>query len=759
MSWKVERRNGIYLPEIDWHLDARKPVSKAFISHAHYDHFGKHASILCSQGTAHLLQARMPGEREWQTYGFEEAFEIEAGTRGRLYPAGHIPGSAMLWLEREGKTFLYTGDFKLSRNLAAEPCIAPQADTLVIETTYGVPRYTFPPASEVIQDIIGFCEDTLENGETPILFGYSLGKAQEILAALSGHDFEIMLHPQVYKMTQACEAIGFEFPPYSEFDYPSCQGRVLISPPLNQSSEWLSKIPHRRTAMISGWAIDPSAQYRKQADRAFPLSDHADFLDLLDFVEQVSPKVVYTTHGFAQEFAETLNERGIEAWALGSQNQMGLGLPASPRPKAKPRSSPAPLPPKKDPGINAILHFAKACEALSKTDSRRKKTEIVARYFSSIEVTEIATAALFFASQIFPRSSRRRIRVDGKLNKQAVFSAANASDAEYKERYRAVGDGQIALASLLSESQSGIRALSDFRSLFNHLEKALNPVFQHSILAAEYRNLSPIEGKCLTRLIAGDLKTGVAESIVEDALALRFDCLSSAIKQANFRCSDLERVANAALDGLLEYIPIQLFYPLPLVEPAQGSIDLEFLSSLEAPLWTEDLYDGLRCQIHKVGERVELYDAQGNSITHKIPEIAESATLIPQEFIADATLVAWSKESPLPYSKLRERLDRPVAELLLGEEVDTLLWLNDLLWNDGDTLLDRPLSERKRRLNSFSVNPKLRISPVTTLESVHLVHRHLQDSQERGNQGLIIKKETSIYNPLSDSGSDWISFQ
>ncbi len=757
MSWKVEQRNGIYLPDIDWNLDARKPVSRAFISHAHFDHFGKHASILCSRGTAQLLQARMPGERDWQVYDFDEPFEIEPRTFAKLYPAGHIPGSAMLWLERNGETFLYTGDFKLSQNLAAESCIVPQADTLVIETTYGIPRYTFPPASEVIQDIIGFCEDTLENGDTPILFGYSLGKAQGILKALSGTDLKIMAHPQVFKMTQACEKIGFDFPAYSEFEFPIHQGCVIISPPLGERSNWLSKIPNRKTAIISGWAIDPSTQYRNQADRSFPLSDHADFLDLLDFVDKVSPEIVYTTHGFAKEFAETLKERGIAAWALGSQNQMALGIPVAARPK--PKISPPQTQRTKTAGADAILHFANTCETLSKTENHKKQVDIIAQYLSSLPVTEIATACLFLAGQIFPKASRRQIRVDAKLNKQAILFAANSTETDYKNRKLEHADPQIALASFLSEIQAGGQTLANFRSLFSLLEKGPNPVYQHSILSEEYRKIAPIEGQYLTRLISGDLKTKVTEAIIEEALALRFDCPLESVRQANFRCSDLERVANATLDNIIEYIPIQLFYPLTLIASNRGQIDLEYLSTLETPLWTEDLYDGFRCQIHKLEERVELYDAQGNSITHKFPEVAEAATLIPQNFIADGTLVAWEKESPLPYAKLAERLERPGAELLLSDEVDTLLWLHDLLWNNGDSLVDKPLSERKSRLYSFSVNLKLRISPVTHLDSVDQIHGQLRDSQKRGNQGLILKKETSTYNPLSDSGSDWITFK
>ncbi len=747
MSWKVEQRNGIYLPEIDWHLDARKPTANAFVSHAHFDHLGKHSSILCSKGTAHLIKARMPGERDWRTYDFQEPFEIEPGVQAMLYPAGHIPGSAMLWLEKDGSSFLYTGDFKLSPSLCAEPCVVPQADTLVIETTYGIPRYTFPPSSEVVHDIVQFCRDTLENGDTPILFGYSLGKSQEILRALSGSELRIMLHSQVFKMTQACEEIGFKFPPYSEFEYSAHKGHVIISPPLTDKSDWLAKIPNRRTAQVSGWAIDPSTIHSNPHDRAFPLSDHADFLDLQDFVAQVSPKTVYTTHGFAKEFAQTLNEQGIDAWALGKQNQMGLGLPAV---KKKSRSAPrVETPEPLVAGADAIIHFAEACETIAKTDSRRRKVEIIAQYFASLDATDISTAALFIAGQLFPRVSRRQAKVDRKLNKQAVLFASKSTETDYKLAYQNIRDSQSALASMLSEQRIAHRTLSDFRSLFDNLEQAPNPVFQHSILAEEYRKLIPLEGKYLMRLISGDLKAGISEAIIEEALSVRFEASLESIQQANLRCSDLERVANAIIDQLLEYIPVQLFHPLKLVSPSPGQIDLEFLSTLNPPIWVEDLHDGLRCQIHKVDERVELFDEEHLRISHKFPEILEAAVLIPQDFIADGTLIAWKKEEPLPYSELAKRLHRPAEELFLGEDIGTLFWLHDLLWHNGESLLEVPLSQRKRHLNSFSVNTKLRISPVTFLDSAEGIHSYLQDSKSRGNKGLITKDETSPYNPLS----------
>jgi Cft2 family RNA processing exonuclease len=162
----------------------------------------------------------------------------------------------MLLLEKRGETLLYTGDFKLGPNLTAEACIVPKADTLIIETTYGVPKYAFPPISEVKKEILQFCHETIDDHRIPVLFGYSLGKAQEALKCLEGSGLKILLHPQVLKMTQACEEIGFTFPAYSEFRYEEAKECVVIAPPLPKDSKWLTGIRNHRTAMLSGWALD-----------------------------------------------------------------------------------------------------------------------------------------------------------------------------------------------------------------------------------------------------------------------------------------------------------------------------------------------------------------------------------------------------------------------------------------------------------------------------------------------------------------------
>jgi len=327
MPWDVHHRRGLWLPQTGWWLDARVAVDRSFVSHAHSDHIAAHREIICSGATARLLRERLAGARVEHVLPFGHAELLSAGTAVTLHPAGHVLGSAQCLLthERHG-TLLYTGDFQLRPGVAAESCATPHADVLIMETTFGLPRYVFPPAAQVIDAIANFCRETLADGVTPILSAYSLGKSQELLLALATAQLPMMLHPSAFKLTQIHEELGLKFPPYRLFDNSSADGHVVICPPSASHAAILQALPKRRVAAITGWALDPGAIYRYQCDAAFPLSDHADFPGLLEFVDRVQPRLVYTVHGFAREFAATLRTRGIEAWALGVDNQLELGL-------------------------------------------------------------------------------------------------------------------------------------------------------------------------------------------------------------------------------------------------------------------------------------------------------------------------------------------------------------------------------------------------------------------------------------------------
>ncbi len=200
---------------------------------------------------------------------------LEFGVTATLHPAGHILGSSQILLESEEHgTLLYTGDFKLRPGLSAEPCATPRADVLIMESTFGLARYVFPPETEVIAGIIEFCQRALADGATPVLLCYSLGKSQEVLRALAPAKLPVMLHADTLRLTRICEQLGLVFPPYREFNTDEAGGHVVLCPPHGQGL--LSRLPARRTAVITGWALDPGAIYRSRCDAAFPLSDHAE---------------------------------------------------------------------------------------------------------------------------------------------------------------------------------------------------------------------------------------------------------------------------------------------------------------------------------------------------------------------------------------------------------------------------------------------------------------------------------------------------
>src|SRR6202040_256608 len=165
-------------------------------------------------------------------------------------------GSAQLFLFNENETLLYTGDFKLRPGKSAEPLQWRQADTLIMETTFGLPRYQFPPTEKVIEEIVAFCREALEAEAVPVLLGYSLGKAQEILCSLDGAGLTPMLHGSIFQMTRIYEQFGQSFCKYVRYNKNDLAGKVLICPPSASHSPMIENIPHKRVAMLSGWAVE-----------------------------------------------------------------------------------------------------------------------------------------------------------------------------------------------------------------------------------------------------------------------------------------------------------------------------------------------------------------------------------------------------------------------------------------------------------------------------------------------------------------------
>jgi len=335
-DWHVEaRQGGVYLPQVDLWMDPKRPQGKALVTHAHYDHLAAHGEILASPGTAELLKVRVPKGIKIRKIDFGKAMDLGSGARLTLVPAGHILGSSMALVERrvggtKKKTrLLYTGDFKLRKSLTVEACEPVRADVLVMETTFGLPKFRMPSSEQVIGEILKFCRENLAQGKVPVLLGYALGKSQETMRILAREKWPLLLHPSIQTMAGIYRNLGVALPEGRTLNATTGKkagGHVVLCPPQAVRSKGLQKLGAIKTAMLSGWALERGAIYRYGCDAAFPLSDHADYDELWEMVRLVEPNQVRTLHGFAREFAMALQEKGVEAWALTGDTQMVLPI-------------------------------------------------------------------------------------------------------------------------------------------------------------------------------------------------------------------------------------------------------------------------------------------------------------------------------------------------------------------------------------------------------------------------------------------------
>ena len=307
-------------------LDARRRRACAFVSHAHSDHLGRHDRTIATAATAalarHRLGARARGEVLPAAY--RAPFGLGELTL-ELFPAGHVLGSAQLRVTNGARVSVgYTGDLCLEPTATAEPAEVMGCDVLLIESTFGLPRYVFPPKEEVLAQVRRFVDDALSDGATPVLLGYSLGKAQEILKHLGERGYACRAHPAVHAVNRVYEEQGVSLPNVRPLGPEGAlRDEVVVAPPHLQRSAALWRIRRRRTAILTGWAIDGSHRFRS-VDAAFPLSDHADFPSLLRYARETGAGRVYTLHGHAEPLAQAMRRQGLRADPLVAEAQLEL---------------------------------------------------------------------------------------------------------------------------------------------------------------------------------------------------------------------------------------------------------------------------------------------------------------------------------------------------------------------------------------------------------------------------------------------------
>jgi DNA ligase-1 len=794
-------QGGVYLPDLRLWLDPHEPQpgpERVFVSHAHSDHIGEHREAILSAPTARLMQTRVQRGPIEHVLPFRESRQFEANERFfqcTLLPAGHIFGSAMLFIEAEGKSLLYTGDFKLRQGLSAEPCEPQQADILIMETTYGRPRYQFPPTAEVMGGVVRFCREALDNDETAVLLGYSLGKSQELLCGLGDAGLPIMLHGAVYKLTKIYEQFGQCFPKYTRYDPATAKGKVLLCPPNVVNSALLRNLGHARSAVLTGWAVDPNCRYRYQVDAAFPLSDHADYPDLIEMVRRVSPKKVYTLHGFAADFAQTLRNLGFDAHALSEPEQMALSLGADP---SRSQTSVARLNETNEtnaisaPATNvplcaasAFSRFAETCSAVAGTTSKLEKVRLLSAYLQTLDSAALMRVTTWFTGMPFPPSENKVLQLGWALLRDAFCAVGEIDEAELHQLYLKhsdVGETACELWQRRRPGQSSSLTIEAVDSFFHQLQLERGPSGKLPVLMEALRRCSPLEVKFFVKIITSDLRIGLKEGLVEEAIAHAFGLSADAVRQANLLLGNIGETAALARRNELGSASIKIFRPIKFmlaspeetaaaiwerkagvgVQASASSSPSDAGEPAEAStptLWLEDKYDGIRCQLHKAGERVALYSRDLKDITATFHDLADAARVLGADVILDGEIVAMRGDEVLPFAELQRRLGRRDQDLFMREEIPIKFVAFDLLWQNNETLLNQPLRERRRRLESLAPLPNLiRLAQTAPAHSAEDIEAAFAAARHRNNEGLMVKDPESVYSP-GRRGLAWLKLK
>lgn len=308
----VPTARGLYCPAGDFYIDPWRPTDRAFITHGHADHArpGSRHYVTSSTGVP-VLRHRLG--RDQAISGLAYRTPVRCGEVWvSLHPAGHILGSVQIRVERSGKVWVFTGDFKRDTDPTCEPFEVVPCDVLITEATFALPVYRWPPVTDVVADIYDWWQRNAENGRPSVLFTYALGKAQRILAGLLRHTEQtVWLHGAMVPLTDIYRGAGIAMVPTipaSESGRSAPPGNALVlAPPSAAGTPWMRRFRRASTGLASGWMQIRGNRRRRGYDRGFVLSDHADWPGLLRTFKETGAKHIYTTHGRSEELVAYLN--------------------------------------------------------------------------------------------------------------------------------------------------------------------------------------------------------------------------------------------------------------------------------------------------------------------------------------------------------------------------------------------------------------------------------------------------------------------
>lgn len=406
-----------------------------------------------------------------------------------------------------------------------------------------------------------------------------------------------------------------------------------------------------------------------------------------------------------------------------------------------------------------LQQFGEVAEAISATTKKLEKAALLGDYLRGLNDIDLARAARYLAGHQFAMNDSRTTNVGSRIIGEALSTATGLSLENLSPRYVRLGDpGEVAF-EVVQEAHGDLEpkiTLAETESIITRLSETRGTKNKTALLSAVLHQASPLEAKYLVKLLAGDLRIGLKEGLVEDATARAFGQPLVAVAHANMLLGDIGEAAVRARKGDLSDIEMRLFHPIKfmLATPAADLSDIA--RTMPEEFLVEDKFDGIRAQAHVKDGRVSIYSRTMDEISHRFPELQEPLKSISTDVVIDGEIVPAIGELILPFSELQKRLGRKTIGADLLAEVPVILVAYDLLYAEGRVLINDTLEARRQILASLvSEEGTVRLSRAKRFQEVAALDAEFDAARARGNEGLMIKSPASFYKP-GRRGREWL---
>jgi DNA ligase-1 len=421
-----------------------------------------------------------------------------------------------------------------------------------------------------------------------------------------------------------------------------------------------------------------------------------------------------------------------------------------------------------------MRRWSELAERVAATTRTSEKTALLADYLAGLAPDELPIASVFLTGRPFAEADQRAAGLGWAAIVTTVAELAGVPRTALGEAYDRSSDLGMAVADVLSAAghapdPATSPTLPEVAAAYAAIEAASGAAAKGAILGDLFRRADPLTAKYIVKVLAGELRIGLREGLVEAAIARAYDRPLDAVKWAGMLTGDIGQLATLASEDRLDDASLAIFHPIKFMLASPAEDATEILSRLGPEVWVEDKYDGIRAQLHKKGRDVRLYSRDLHDVSGQFPEVVEAAVPLGWDGILDGELLAYRDGTVLPFQSLQARLGRKTPSEAIKAEIPVIFVSFDLLGlgSPGDdrvaALLREPLDERRRRLDELDLPPaddggRFARSHLIRVDSVDGLEAAFTAARGRRNEGLMVKDPRSGYSP-GRRGLGWLKMK